>query len=101
MRELKTKHRELIKALRVCKARFAVEDMFVRFGIKSPATKYAALHMAMYNPIVFYEGKSENPEVKYELQLQIFLTGTWRLNKVYDKMGLPGAESLKGIQWLR
>ena len=79
----------LIAILRKSTTEFEVEDSFIKFNVSSCEDKIAYLNKAMYSPQTFYSAGSEIPVTqKYELALQMFLAGTWKLYTYYEKLGL-------------
>jgi hypothetical protein len=80
-----------IAAIRTCKTRESLENILKRFEIIDAQTVIDCLNECMFNPQRFF---SSEPTLEDELELtkQIFLTGTWRLNKYYDRMGLSVKE---------
>jgi hypothetical protein len=49
------------------------------------AGKEEHLAASMGNPLTFFEG--EEPAAKYATALSMFLTGEWKLNEMYDRIG--------------
>jgi hypothetical protein len=49
------------------------------------------LNWCMGNPRTFFSPAKVSPEETYELTIQMFLTMSWKLNGVYDKMDLTVA----------
>jgi hypothetical protein len=82
-----------IAAIRTCKTRDSLDQMLVRFDITEPADSIECLDQCMYNPEKFYSLKPINIEDELEFTKQIFLTGTWRLNELYDRLGIEPARA--------
>jgi hypothetical protein len=77
-----------VAAIRTCKTRKDLDDMLERFEIKDTVKAIACLNTCMYTPLTFASPKPIPPEDDLEFAKQIFLTGTWRLNEYYDRMGI-------------
>lgn len=83
----------LIVSLRETTTREKVEDSFNKFAVTDLSEKIEYLDKAMYSPQVFYSsGENTNLADRYELTLQVFLKGSWKLQEYYAKLGL-GAQS--------
>jgi hypothetical protein len=81
-----------IAAIRTCETRDSLEDMLKRFELVENQEIINCLHECMYNPTRFFSNERISPEDELELTKQIFLTGTWRLNEYYERMGIPSLE---------
>jgi hypothetical protein len=77
-----------VAAIRTCKTREALDEMLAKFEITDGEEIIKCLDECMYSPMKFFS-KKISPEVDLEFTKQIFLTGTWRLNEFYDRMGIP------------
>ena len=77
-----------IAAIRTCKTRESLDSMLGRFEITNVQDIIACLKESMYNPDTFFSSKPVTIEDELEFTKQIFLTGTWRLNTYYDRMGI-------------
>jgi hypothetical protein len=89
----KMKNREAaIAAIRTCKTRDSLDDMLEHFEIRDVRESIDCLNECMYSPETFYSQDPITPEDELEFTKQIFLTGTWRLNKYYERMGIPEKE---------
>ncbi|CEM62216.1 hypothetical protein DWQ65_03200 [Treponema phagedenis] len=86
----------IVVSLRESKTKEKIEDTFKTFNIQDIQEKTAYLDEAMYSPEVFYSSGEERitPEHKYELALQMFLEGSWKLYSYYEKLGL-GQENVQ------
>jgi hypothetical protein len=78
-----------IAAIRTCKTRGSLDDMLSRFEVIDAQEVIDCLNECMYNPERFFTSEPITLEDELELTKQIFLTGTWRLNIYYDRMGIP------------
>jgi hypothetical protein len=78
----------LIVSLRETRTRENVEDSFNKFSVTDLNEKMEYLEKAMYSPLVFYSsGENTSLEDRYELALQVFLKGSWKLQEYYAKLG--------------
>ena len=78
----------VVGALQQCSTKDLVEDTFTRFGISEYSPKTCHLIDAMGNPELFFsEGNIDN-EGRYATVLSMFLTGEWKMNKLYERAGL-------------
>ena len=81
--------RRIIGALRECKNKGQVEDVFSRFKVVHSAEKQRYLIYAMYAPSYFFSSKEPlNEQIIYEALLCEFISGFWRLTPLYEKLGL-------------
>ena len=79
----------LIASLRKSTTREIVEDTFSKFDVADLNEKIAYLDKAMYSTQVFYTiGKNTNLAELYEVVLQVFLKGSWKLQEYYESLGL-------------
>lgn len=79
----------LIASLRESTTREIVEDTFSKFDVADLNEKIAYLDKAMYSTQVFYTiGKNTNLAELYEVVLQVFLKGSWKLQEYYESLGL-------------
>jgi hypothetical protein len=85
-----------IAAIRTCKTRESLEDMLSRFEIAGEQEVIDYLNTCMYNPQIFFSSRPASLEDECEFTKQVFLTGTWRLNEYYDRMGVSMQESEAG-----
>ena len=82
-----------IAAIRTCKTRETLDNMLVRFEVDGTQETINCLNECMYNPETFFSSEEITIEDELEFTKQIFLTGTWRLNDYYDRMGIEMAEA--------
>jgi len=78
----------LIGALQQCDTKDLVEDTFSRFNISNSCQKTDHLIGAMGDPKVFFAQNENDIEGRYSTILSMFLTGEWKMNKLYGRMGL-------------
>lgn len=77
----------LIASLRKSTTREIVEDTFSKFDVANLNEKIAYLDKAMYSTQVFYTvGKNTNLAELYEVVLQVFLKGSWKLQEYYERL---------------
>ena len=82
-----------IAAIRTCKNRKDLDDMLRQFNVTEANEAIRCLNECMYNPQTFSSPKEISLEDELEFSKQIFLTGTWRLNEYYDRMGIGTANT--------
>ena len=88
------KNREAaVAAIRTCKNRKDLDDMLHQFNVIEAQEAISCLNECMYNPQTFSSPEKTPLEDELEFSKQIFLTGTWRLNEYYDRMGI-GTENV-------
>jgi hypothetical protein len=80
-----------VAAIRTCKTRETLDSMLARFEIEDTDKAIDCLNTCMYKPQTFASPIPISPEDDLEFTKQIFLTGTWRLNEYYDRMGIMAA----------
>jgi hypothetical protein len=78
-----------IAALRTCKTRETLEDILARFEITDTQKSIDCLNECMFNSKIFFSPRPLSLKDELEFTKQIFLTGAWRLNEYYDRMGIP------------
>ena len=77
----------IVGAIRACQTRAELENVFELFAVSGLKERYALLNKAMYGPRVFYSfGENTNQADRYELTLQVFLKGSWKLQEYYEKL---------------
>jgi hypothetical protein len=74
-------------ALKECTTRESIEDTFKRYGIADTQDQIDKLNHAMGNPQTFFTPDDVSLEDTLELTIQMFLTMSWRVNEIYDKIG--------------
>ncbi|GHU48928.1 hypothetical protein FACS1894200_06830 [Spirochaetia bacterium] len=77
----------LVGALKACETEEQVEDTFGKFEVANLSEKIQALNESMGSPEMFFCGGDTDKEAEYSTTLSMFLTGEWKLNYFYDKMG--------------
>ena len=87
-----------IAAIRTCKTRDSLDDMLIRFEMADSQEIIDCLDKCMYNPEKFYSSCPTSIEDELEFTKQIFLTGTWRLNDYYERMGIPLREKVESAR---
>jgi hypothetical protein len=81
-------NRVLVGALQQCDTKELVEDTFTRFSTSDYSQKTNHLVEAMGNPTLFFSEGGIDIEGRYATVLSMFLTGEWKMNKLYERMGL-------------
>jgi hypothetical protein len=93
------KNREAaVAAIRTCKTRETLDDILARFEITETREAIECLNECMYNPQIFFSTKPLSLEDELEFTKQVFLTGTWRLNEYYERMGIPAQKTAEAIR---
>jgi hypothetical protein len=83
----------IIGALKECTTRASLEDTFNRFDITDTQERIDKLNRCMGNPRTFFSSGKVTLEETYELTIQMFLTMSWKLNEIYDRMGLATTDA--------
>jgi hypothetical protein len=83
----------VIGALKACTTRESIEDTFERYDITDTQEKIDKLNQCMGDPQTFFSSDKVSLEETYELTIQMFLTMSWKLNEIYDRMGLVTADA--------
>jgi hypothetical protein len=78
----------IIGALQKCKSRESLEETFDLYKIADLEKRIDKLNISMGNPQTFFSSGKISTEDAYELTLQMFLTMSWKLNEIYDRMGV-------------
>ena len=76
-----------IAAIRACTDRETLDATLALFGITDKRWAIELLAECMYSPQTFPDPVELSDEDKLELTKEMFLTGVWRLNEYYDRMG--------------
>jgi hypothetical protein len=93
-RRVSMKNKEAaIAAIRTCKTSGSLDDMLKRFELVDAQETIDCLNECMYSPERFFSNRQISIEDELEFTKQIFLTGTWRLNEYYERMGIPSLEA--------
>jgi hypothetical protein len=82
----------VIGALKECTTRESIEDTFKRYDITDTQEQIDKLNQCMGNPQTFFSSGKVSLEDALELTIQMFLTMSWKLNEIYDRMGLVTAD---------
>jgi hypothetical protein len=85
---MKERDKVIIGALKECTLRETIEDTFDLYQITSIAERIEKLNDCMGNPQTFFSTESVSLEETYELTIQMFLTMSWKLNEIYNRMGV-------------
>jgi hypothetical protein len=83
----------VIGALKECTTRASIDDIFDRFNITDTQERIDKLNQCMGDPQTFFSSGEVSLEETYELTIQMFLTMSWKLNEIYDRMGLVPAHA--------
>ena len=78
----------VVSALKACTTRAYIEDTFRRYDVTDTQEKIDKLNQCMGDPQTFFSPGDVSLEETYELTIQMFLTMSWKLNEIYDRMGL-------------
>lgn len=77
----------LVSALAACDTRELLEDAFNRYEASDLKFRMECMNECMGNPKTFYSaGESISLNNAYELTVQMFLTGAWKIAKMYKKL---------------
>lgn len=77
----------LVSALAACDTRELLEDAFKRYEASDLKFRIACMNECMGNPKTFYSsGENTSLENAYELTVQMFLTGAWKIAQMYKKL---------------
>ena len=81
--------KRIIGALRECKNKEEIEDTFNRFRITDSAKKQRYLSYTMYAPSIFFSSfQPLTEDAVYQMTLEAFTAGHWRLIPFYETLGL-------------
>jgi len=78
----------LVGALQQCDTKELLDDTFSKFDISDCSLKAEHLVEAMGNPTLFFSDGAIDIESRYSTVLSMFLTGEWKMNKLYERVGL-------------
>jgi hypothetical protein len=78
----------IIGALKECTSRDAIEDTFNLYQIHDIQERISKLNECMGNPQTFFSSEKVSSEEVYELTIQMFLTMSWKLNEIYNRIGV-------------
>jgi len=76
----------LVSALAACDTRELLEDAFDRYEAKDLDYRIECMNECMGNPKTFYSAGALSIEDKYEMTVQVFLTGAWKIAKIYEDL---------------
>ena len=84
----------IIGALRQANKEDAINKIFKDYNVDSYNDKIDYLKKAMYNPQTFFSsGEDIEDKKKYEILLEAFLLGKWKLYELYKQAGLVKNEN--------
>jgi len=76
----------IIYKLKKCSSRESIEDVFMLFKTNDKVERVAKLNASMGNPQTFFFSDAViSVDDEYELTIQMFLTGSWKLIKNYER----------------
>jgi len=78
----------VVGALQQCDNKEQIEDTFDRYNISDYSQKSDHIIEAMGSPVLFFSKGELDPESRYATVLSMFLTGEWKMNKLYERMGM-------------
>jgi len=78
----------VIGALKGCSSRESIEDIFTLFKIDDKTVRIDKLNDSMGNPQTFFSSNKISVDDEYELTIQMFLTGSWKLSEYYERLGI-------------
>lgn len=78
----------LIGAIRACKNRSQLEDIFGKFEVNDDESRFDILMNSMYDPEFFFSTDSPDAKLRYELAIEMFLTMNWKMSALYEKSEL-------------
>jgi hypothetical protein len=90
---MEEKNKIVIGALKECTARASLEETFKLYNITDVEERIDKLNRCMGNPQTFFSSDKISINDKYELTIQMFLTMSWKLNEIYDRIGLVSASA--------
>jgi hypothetical protein len=82
------KDKIIVGALKECSSRESIENIFNLFGIDDKSGRVGRLNDCMGNPQTFFSSDNISVDDKYELTIQMFLTGSWKLSEYYERLGI-------------
>jgi hypothetical protein len=82
------KDKIIVGALKECGSRESIENIFNLFGIDDKSGRVGRLNDCMGNPQTFFSSDKISIEDEYELTIQMFLTGSWKLSEYYERLGI-------------
>lgn len=70
----------LVSGLKACTTRNVLEDTFKRYDVNDFAERIECLNKCMGDPKTFFSaGEDLDIKNKYELTVEMFLTGAWKI----------------------
>ena len=76
----------VVGALKGCSSRESIENTFNLYKISEKAERIDKLNTCMGNPETFFSSEKISVDDKYELTIQMFLTESWKLAELYDRV---------------
>jgi hypothetical protein len=77
----------IIGAIRACDGKEKLENTFTLFKVGDKQRRIDILLGAMYNPQIFFSAGQLSVDDKYILTVESFLSMTWKISEIYEKMG--------------
>jgi hypothetical protein len=90
---MKERDKIVIGALKECTTRESIEDTFGLYAITDTQERIDKLNHCMGDPQTFFSSGKVSLDETYDLTIQMFLTMSWKLNEIYDRMGLVTANA--------
>jgi hypothetical protein len=78
----------VVGALKGCSSRVSVENTFKLYKIDDKSERILKLNTCMGDPQTFFSSDNVSIDDKYELTIQMFLTESWKLSEIYDRIGV-------------
>jgi hypothetical protein len=85
---MKGQDKIVIGALKECTSREMIESTFDLYKISDISGRTDKLNECMGNPQTFFSSEKVSPKEVCELTIQMFLTMSWKLNEIYDRIGI-------------
>jgi hypothetical protein len=90
---MKERDKIVIGALKECTTKESIEDTFRLYDITDTQERIDKLNQCMGDPQTFFSSDKVSLDETYELTIQMFLSMSWKLNEIYDRMGLVTANA--------
>jgi hypothetical protein len=88
---IKEQRDAIVKALKNCVSKDAVEDTFNEYTMSDLNIRIDRLNETMGNPQTFFSSDS-SLKTRYEVTVRMFLSRKWELAVFYEKAGVLGRE---------
>ena len=82
------KDKIIVGALKECGSKESIEETFDLYKIDEKTERINKLNNCMGDPQTFFSSEKITVDDKYELTIQMFLTGSWKLAAIYDRIGV-------------